>query len=89
MAITLSYDLSDADSNQRNYIRSMLERFRWRRLGGSVFRYEGRDIDGKSQEDWLNDVIPALMFLRSYAVKKEITFKFFTLYGCGLDMMWF
>jgi hypothetical protein len=40
MPITLSYDLQTDDANHRTYIRSMFERFGWRRLGGSVFRYE-------------------------------------------------
>jgi hypothetical protein len=32
MPITLSYDLKGAPPNQRNYIRSMFERFGWQRL---------------------------------------------------------
>jgi len=75
MPITVSYDLSDADTNERNYIRSMFERFGWKRLGGSVFRYEG---DGY-EEDWLNEVIPALMIFRSYILAKDIDLRFFTL----------
>jgi hypothetical protein len=37
MPVTVSYDLADADYNDRNYVRSMFERFGWKRLGGSVF----------------------------------------------------
>ena len=79
MPITLSYDLKDATTNDRTYLRSMLERFAWKRLGGSVFRYEGRRIKGRLEEDWLNDVAPSLMFFRSYAVQHGIAIKFFTL----------
>lgn len=77
MPITVSYDLTDANTNERNYIRSMFERFCWTRLGGSVFRYDFKDKSG--QEDWLNDVVPALMTFRSYCLAKKIKVKFFTL----------
>jgi hypothetical protein len=75
MPITVSYDLTEADSNQRNYVRSMFERFGWKRMGGSVFRYERRE----DEEDWLNDVAPALMIFRSYVLAKGITITAFTL----------
>jgi hypothetical protein len=77
MPITVSYDLTQADNNERNYIRSMFERFCWTRLGGSVFRYDLKDKTG--QEDWLNDVVPALMIFRSYCLAKKIKVTFFTL----------
>jgi hypothetical protein len=77
MPITVSYDLAAADTNERNYIRSMFERFCWDRLGGSVFRYSLTDETG--QEDWLNDVIPALMIFRSYCIARNITVRYFTL----------
>ena len=79
MPITISYDLTAAAPHHRNYVRSMLERFAWERLGGSVFRYTGRVKNKKREEDWLNDVVPALMFFRSYIIKHEIQLKFFTL----------
>lgn len=88
MAVTVSYDLSAVPAQQRNYIRSMFERFGWKRLGGSVFRYSGRKINGRVTEDWLNDVIPSLMFFRSYVLKNQIDLKFFTLDSasvCFLD----
>jgi hypothetical protein len=75
MPITVSYDLADADNNQRSYVRSMFERFGWQRMGGSVFRYERKD----DEEDWLNDVAPALMMFRSYVLAKGITISAFTL----------
>lgn len=79
MPITLSYDLGNVTNNQRNYVRSMFERFGWKRLGGSVFRYNGRSINHILQEDWFNDVAPAIMFLRSYALKNGIDIRSFTL----------
>ena len=80
MPVTLSYDLRTDDANQRSYVRSMLERFGWRRLGGSVFRYEGRQVPGGIlEEDWLNDVVPSLMFFRSYILKNNIELRFMTL----------
>jgi hypothetical protein len=57
----------------------MFERFGWKRLGGSVFRYGGRKIGGVLQEDWLNDVAPAVMFFRSYVLRKSIPVTSFTL----------
>jgi len=77
MPITVSYDLAAADTNERNYIRSTFERFCWDRIGGSVFRYDL--TDGTGQEDWLNDVVPALMIFRSYCLAKKIQVRFFTL----------
>ena len=79
MPVTLSYDLRTDDPNQRNYIRSMLERFGWKRLGGSVFRYDGRSVRGTKEEDWLNDVVPSLMFFRSYVLHHGIEVRFLTL----------
>jgi hypothetical protein len=67
MPITISYDLKTEDTNHRNYIRSMFERFGWKRLGGSVLRYE---VGENEEEDWLNDVVPALMLFRSYVVAR-------------------
>lgn len=80
MPVTVTYDLANATTNQRTYFRSMLERFHWHRIGGSVFRYDGEpQVDGTREEDWLNHVVPALMFLRAYALNNGITLRFFTL----------
>lgn len=79
MPVTLSYDLQGASSNQRNYVRSMFERFGWKRLGGSVLRYDGRMISGVLQEDWLNDVVPSVMLFRAYVIKHNIPVGSFTL----------
>lgn len=80
MPITITYDLGNVQNpNHRTYLRSMLERFHWRRLGGSVFRYEGvADAHNVVQEDWLNHVVPALMFFRSFVLRHNITLTRFT-----------
>ncbi|WP_146849028.1 hypothetical protein [Brevifollis gellanilyticus] len=72
--LTLSFDLADATPNDRNYLRSMFERFGWKRLGGSVFRYKDENND-----DWLNRVVPSIMFFRSFIVERDIHLKFFTI----------
>lgn len=84
MPVTVSYDLGNIDNNDRNYIRSMFERFNWRRLGGSVFRYDGVvQADGSKYEDWLNHVVPSLMFFRSFVLARGIQVRFFTLDTTG------
>jgi len=86
--VTISYDLTTGDNNQRTYIRSMLERFGWRRLGGSVFRYDGVvQGDGSKYEDWLNHVVPSLMFLRSFVLKKQISLNFFTVDATSVSFL--
>lgn len=56
-----------------------LERLHWRRLGGSVFRYDGvSQADGTLHEDWLNHIAPSLMFPQSFLVARGITLKFLT-----------
>ena len=88
MPVTISYDLTTGDNNQRTYIRSMLERFGWRRLGGSVFRYDGVvQGDGSKYEDWLNHVVPSLMFLRSFVLKKQISLNFFTVDATSVSFL--
>ena len=45
-----------------------------------MLRYQGRALaDGTIEEDWLNDVIPSLMFFRSYVINHQIEVRFFTL----------
>jgi hypothetical protein len=79
MPVTLSYDLGNITPAQRNYVRSMFERFGWTRLGGSVLRYQGRKITNQGLvEDWLNDVVPAIMLFRSYALSHAIELTRFT-----------
>jgi hypothetical protein len=79
MPVTITYDLRRASTNNTNWLRSMLERFGFRRLGGTVFRYQGAaDADGGSTEDWLNHVAPALMLFRSYVAHHNLTLTRFT-----------
>ena len=79
MPVTITYDLSGDVGNHRSWLRSMLERFGFRRLGGSVFRYQGSpDADGAFTEDWLNHVAPALMLFRSYVAHHNLTLARFT-----------
>jgi len=89
MPITLTYDIAksvaaekNANSRDHAYIRSALERFHWRKIGKSVFLYAGSQ-DGR--EDWLNHVVPALMFLRAYVVKNEMTLNSFTVQAHSLS----
>lgn len=79
MPVTLTYDFTSANPNDRTYIRSMFERFNWKRIGGSVFRYSGRIVNTVTEEDWLNDVVPALMFFRAYIIKNQMQLSTFTL----------
>jgi CRISPR/Cas system-associated endoribonuclease Cas2 len=80
MPVIVTYDLKRAPVQDRNYLRSMFERFGWKRVGGSVLRYDGEEqADGSMQEDWLNCVAPALMFFRSYVLEKKLKLTFFTI----------
>ncbi len=78
MPVTFTYDVTDLDNNDRSRIRSAFERFSWEHLGGSVFRYPRFDQQG-AIEDWLNHVIPAVMFFRSFVLHRELTLTAFTL----------
>lgn len=78
MAITVTYDVTDLDANDRTRIRSAFERFGWEHIGGSTFRYPRFEHDVEF-EDWLNHVIPALHFFRSFVLAKGITIRAFTL----------
>lgn len=74
--ITLTFDMekpNKANSNDHQELRSALERFNWMRMGGSVFIYAGAD--------WLNEVVPALMFFRSFVLKRKIKLQKFTLHA--------
>lgn len=72
MPITITYDFSGATSNDTNHLRSAMERLGWRRIGGSVLRYTA------DNEDWLNHVIPSLMFFRSYVLKHNLKLQRFS-----------
>lgn len=74
--ITLTFDMTKPErenSNAHQYIRSAFERFGWKRVGGTAFVYRGKD--------WLNEVIPALMFFRSFIDARQIELTSFTLHS--------
>ncbi|MCK4873511.1 MAG: hypothetical protein KAS72_12365 [Phycisphaerales bacterium] len=78
MPITATYDVTNLDQNDRTRIRSAFERFGWEHIGGSTFRYPAFEHAGNF-EDWLNCVVPALHFFRSFILSKGITLSAFTL----------
>ena len=78
MPITATYDVTDLDQNDRSRIRSAFERFGWEHIGGSTFRYPAFAHTGDF-EDWLNCVVPAFHFFRSFVLSKEVTLSAFTL----------
>jgi len=66
----------------------MFERFHWRRLGGSVFRYDGvEQADDSPHEDWLNHIAPALMFLRSFLIARNIKLKVLTVDATSISFL--
>lgn len=70
MPVIFSFDLEGAAPVEHNRLQSMFERFGWERLGGSSYRYPELGSD-EPTEDWLNNVVPALMLFRAYAVKAK------------------
>ncbi|HTV54880.1 MAG TPA: hypothetical protein VMI06_08175 [Terriglobia bacterium] len=77
-----------ANNNDRNYVRSMLERFHFRRIGGSVFRYEGvLQDEGTRYEDWLNHIAPAIMFMRSFLIRRNMSLKFLTIDAASVSFL--
>ena len=64
MPITLTFDVEDADNNQRNRVQELFEKLGWQNVGGSSYRYP--PLGQAGVEDWLNHVIPALMLFRKY-----------------------
>lgn len=87
MPVTISYDLTQVGNNDHTYLRSMFERFNWRRIGGSVFRYSGVEVNGSAYEDWLNHVAPALMFMRSFVIRRGISLKAFTIDASSVSFL--
>jgi hypothetical protein len=66
MPITLSFDIEQAsvkDPNDRTRIELAFRRLGWEHIGGSSWRYPAIGSDHPS-EDWLNHVVPALMYFR-------------------------
>ena len=78
MPITATYNVTDLSRNDRTRIRSAFERFGWEHIGGSTFRYPAFAHD-RDFEDWLNCVVPALHFFRSFVLSKNVTLSAFTL----------
>lgn len=87
MSLTLTYDISAKSGNHHNYVRSMFERFGWKQIGGSTVTYSGRKISGVSQEDWLNDVVPAIMYFRSYLLKHKLKLNKFTINALSFSVL--
>jgi hypothetical protein len=68
--IMLSFDLVGADAVHYKTLQSQFERFGWENAGGSCYRYP-RLNEPQYPEDWLNCVIPALMFFRTYICGRD------------------
>ena len=68
MPVIFSYDLDDATPEEHNRLASLFTRLGWHALGGTAFRYPPLGST-HSPEDWFNNVIPALMLFRAFAVK--------------------
>ena len=70
MPITLSFDIEQAsvkDPNDRTRLELAFRRLGWEHIGGSSWRYPALGSSHAS-EDWLNHVVPALMYFRSLVV---------------------
>jgi hypothetical protein len=80
MPIIFSYDLAGIVNADYNRIQSMFERFGWERIGGSCYRYPSLPRvpvhrgarQQPPREDWLNNVVPALMCFRAYVLKRGL-----------------
>jgi hypothetical protein len=80
MPIIFSYDLENAQTTDHNRMQSMFERFGWERIGGSCYRYptlpkakkNAGTSTSKASEDWLNQVVPALMCFRAYVLYRSL-----------------
>ena len=67
MPIVFTFDLTGAQTVDRNRIQSFFERFGWQNLGGSAYRYPRLGAEREHPvEDWFNHIIPALMLFRAY-----------------------
>ena len=63
----VSFDIEQAsvkDGNDRTRIQVAFLRLGWEHIGGSCWRYPALGTQHAS-EDWMNHVVPALMYLRS------------------------
>jgi hypothetical protein len=87
MPITITYDFSVKSGNHHSYVRSSFERFGWEQIGGSTVTYSGRMIGGRLQEDWFNDVAPAIMHFRSYVLKHKLKLNKFTINAASFSIV--
>lgn len=81
MPITVTFDIDDnsvRDSNDRSRIYTCFARLGWEHVGGSAWRYPALGTENVS-EDWMNHVIPALMYLRSIACHANLDVYKFTI----------
>ena len=81
MPVTLTFDIEDAsvqDPNDRTRIQVAFLRFGWEHIGGSARRYP-RLGAAHTSEDWMNHVIPALMYFRSLVEHSGMNVTTFTL----------
>jgi hypothetical protein len=79
MPIVFSYDLKKATEIDRNRLQSMFLRFGWENVGGSCYRYpplprvtKSKQNTSPVREDWLNNVVPAIMCFRAFIMKRGI-----------------
>ena len=74
MPVMFSYNLSGHQNVDNARILSLFQRFGWVSVGGSCFRYPALNAK-EHPEDWLNNVVPALMAFRCYLLKVNKTRK--------------
>ena len=81
MPVVFTFDFTGVTAGEQHHmrVRSMLERFGWENLGGTSYRYPKLGTQDHPTEDWLNHVVPALMFFRAYVLHAQITVSRFTL----------
>lgn len=80
MAVVITFDLTNYNTNDHGRLKAMFERFGWENLGGTAYRYPRLGTDDQPVEDWLNHVVPALMMFRAYLTNHpEVTLDRFTI----------
>jgi hypothetical protein len=66
--VTFTFDIEDnsvKDANDRTRIQMAFLRLGWEHIGGSAWRYPALNASPHPSEDWMNHVVPALMYFRS------------------------
>lgn len=66
MSLVVTFDVDRPLPQELNRIRGFFERLGWEHLGNTAYRYPPLHAEHPT-EDWFNQVIPALMLLRSFA----------------------